>query len=449
MTDKYKVKTKKQDMRLRELFRQKLANTEIIPSASVNSKLMRKLAIREFLRFNPVRLNIYYLGGIIITGITAAVILSSGKDNANQLPALNISGKTIESVSLGNENVPGKQTQIQKSDKSEKSTAESIKSNIIRPKTKTVLTPSRNITPVDNNIISHTGVNDSFSKKDIIVAGSHEKNKLQGGFRIDKPLFETSVKAGCMPLNVRFINLATSFDSCRWTFGDGGYSNETNPEWIFDVEGEYKVILNVFGPDGLQSTYSEIITVHRKPQAQFEITPEKAILPDDEIRFYNYSLDAVHFSWDFGDGSNSELFEPRHRYSKFGNYDVRLVVSTDYGCYDTLVVLNAFSGSEYFIDFPNAFIPNEQGPTGGYYSSKSDEAAQVFHPSFSGVSDYQLKIFSKQGILVFESRDINMGWDGYFKGQLSEPGVYVWKVRGNFRNGEPFIKMGDVTLLRN
>jgi hypothetical protein len=98
---------------------------------------------------------------------------------------------------------------------------------------------------------------------------------------------------------------------------------------------------------------------------------------------------------------------------------------------------------------PNAFIPNTLGPTGGYYSEKSDEAAQVFHPVSSGVSDYQLKIFSKLGILIFESNDINIGWDGYFRGQMSDLGVYIWKVRGNFRNGEPFIKMGDVTLLRN
>jgi hypothetical protein len=112
-------------------------------------------------------------------------------------------------------------------------------------------------------------------------------------------------------------------------------------------------------------------------------------------------------------------------------------------------MMNAFSGSEYFIEFPNAFIPNPGGPSGGFYSSKSDEVAQVFHPTFSGVSDYQLKIFSKLGILIFESNDLNIGWDGYFKGQLSNHGVYVWKVRGNFRNGESFIKMGDVTLLKN
>ena len=65
-------------MSLRELFRQKLENAEIIPDASVNAKLMRRLARREFLRFNPARFNIYYLGGIIAAGITAAIIAFSG-----------------------------------------------------------------------------------------------------------------------------------------------------------------------------------------------------------------------------------------------------------------------------------------------------------------------------------------------------------------------------------
>ena len=248
---------------------------------------------------------------------------------------------------------------------------------------------------------------------------------------------------------MRFHNKSTSYDSCRWTFGDGGYSNEKDPEWIFDVEGEYKVVLELFKNDGKQLSYSAVVKVHPRPQAHFEITPEKAILPKDEIRFLNYSANAVKFKWDFGDGSASDVFEPRHSYEKFSNYNVHLVVYSDWGCSDSLTVINAFSGSEYFIEFPNAFIPNTQGPTGGYYSSKSDEAAQVFHPGYSGISDYQLKIFSKLGILIFESSDINLGWDGYNKGQLCEPGVYIWKVRGKFRNGEPFIKMGDVTLLGN
>ena len=52
------------------------------------------------------------------------------------------------------------------------------------------------------------------------------------------------------------------------------------------------------------------------------------------------------------------MFEPLHRYAKSGNYNVRLNVYSEYGCTDSLIVFNAFSGSEFFIDFPNAFIPN-------------------------------------------------------------------------------------------
>ena len=42
-----KLKAKKQDMSLRELFRHKLENAEIIPDPSVKFKLMRKLAMRN------------------------------------------------------------------------------------------------------------------------------------------------------------------------------------------------------------------------------------------------------------------------------------------------------------------------------------------------------------------------------------------------------------------
>jgi len=441
------VKAKKQDMSIRELFRQKLENAEIIPDASVSLKLMRKLARREFLRFNPARFNIYYLGGILVAGITASLILFSGSDKSGERSPLPVSGEFSKTDSTIYINVPVELTVTQKSDKLNENAFESIKNKpIIRPKVEPGKEPAQNIESRENNSVTHTGVNDSFSKKGLFTEASLDKNKLQRGFRTDEVLFETSATKGCTPLKIRFYNKSNSYDSCRWTFGDGGYSNEKNPEWIFDVEGEYKVVLNVFGSDGRRATSSSVITVYPKPLARFEIAPEKAVLPEDEIRFFNYSTNAVRFKWDFGDGSTSELFEPLHKYAKFGNYNVGLVVSSEYGCSDSLV---AFSSSEYFIDFPNAFIPNPEGPIGGFYSSKSDEAAQVFHPIFSGVSDYQLKIFSKLGILIFESSDTNIGWDGYFNGQLSNPGVYIWKARGNFRNGKPFIKMGDVTLLRN
>jgi PKD repeat protein len=440
------LKEKKQNMSMRELFSQKLENAEIIPDASVRIKLMRKIGRQEFLRFNPARFNIYYLTGILATVITAIIILSPGSENSGMLIPPNIyeDGRTDSTI------IQVDQTVIHKSEKTEPIVSRPLTGiPVAKPKDIPVADSVQNLKVRENTGVTQTGVIISYSKRGLFTETSPEKNLLRGGLKTGTILFETSASEGCTPLKIRFNSKSDSFDSCRWSFGDGGYSNEKNPEWIFDVEGEYKVVLNVFVTDGLKSTSASVVTVYPKPLARFEVASEKAVLREDEISFYNYSTNAIQFKWDFGDGSTSELFEPRHIYSKYGNYNVQLVVTSENGCSDSLTLQNALSGSEYYIDFPNAFIPDIQGPTGGYYSSKSDEVAKVFHPVFSGVSDYQLKIFSKSGILIFESSDINIGWDGYIKDQLSSPGVYIWKVRGNYLNGEPFIKMGDVILLRN
>ena len=444
------MKAKKQNISLRELFKLKLNGAEILPDASVKSKLMRRVARKEFMHFNPARFNIYYLGGILVAGITASVLLFSGSDTPIPVKTLSVSDKLNTGDTSSFINIEVGQPVRKVSNISNVSHNGSIKRKVVSvPSDVSEIETAKSNESHINNISFPSGIKYSLPENELFSKTSPDKKKLKGGFKPDEVLIEPSASEGCAPLKMRFYNKSTSYDSCRWTFGDGGYSNENEPEWIFDVEGEYKVVLLVFYSDGRQLSSSAFVTVHPRPLAHFEITPEKAVLPKDEIHFLNYSANAVKFKWDFGDGSSSDVFEPRHSYAKFSNYNVHLVVYSEWGCSDSLTVINAFSGSEYFIEFPNAFIPNTQGPTGGYYSSKSDEAAQVFHPGYSGVSDYQLKIFSKLGILIFESSDINLGWDGYNKGQLCEPGVYIWKVRGKFRNGEPFIKMGDVTLLGN
>ncbi len=292
-------------------------------------------------------------------------------------------------------------------------------------------------------------VNSSFKSRDLFPLKADSNMKLHDIKRAGENLFDPSVTKGCAPLRVSFKSHMALSDSCLWTFGDGGSSILRNPDWIYDVEGDYKVVYKVYGADGRISSGSVTIAVYSRPSASFEILPDNAALPLDEVHFQNYSSGAVRYLWRFGDGTASDMFEPLHRYAKPGNYNVSLKVYSENGCADSLTVYNAFSGSAYYIEFPNAFIPNEGGPSGGVYSPKSDETAQVFHPSYSGVSEYHLKIFSKIGVLIFESNDINIGWDGYYKGQLSNSGVYIWKVRGNFINGEPFTRMGDVTLLKN
>lgn len=437
------MKAKKSHIRLRELFRKNLEFAEVTPGEEVKAKLMRRVARREFLHFDPFRFNIFYLGAIAGVIITASALLFTGSpdnDKAAEKNAVEISEST------GYFEVAVEQPLT------------------LKPESGPVL-PLRNKTSAGSPIIVNSGnTSESESGKEVIsspgsISHSFSGNGIFDGSKSDGKKLKVRNESegfaifpmpssGCAPLKVQYSNIADSYDSCIWTLGDGGFSSKKDPEWIYDLEGEYKVSLQVFKDNKILSATATVL-VHPRPKAHFEISPEKAIPSNDEVRFLNYSKDAQRFLWDFGDGNASDVFEPTHVYARSSNYNVRLIVYSEWGCTDSLTVYNALEGSEFFIDFPNAFIPNEHGPSGGYFSSKSDEAAQVFHPSFSGVTEYQLKIFSKHGIPIFESNDINLGWDGYNKDQLCDAGVYIWKVRGKFRNGEPFIQMGDVTLLKN
>jgi hypothetical protein len=90
------VKGKKENKALNELFRHKLENAEIIPSPSVSKAMMRRLARREFLHFNPVRLNIWYTSGVVVIGAALALILSSGPGGNDQKLLSPVSGAINE-----------------------------------------------------------------------------------------------------------------------------------------------------------------------------------------------------------------------------------------------------------------------------------------------------------------------------------------------------------------
>jgi hypothetical protein len=99
------------------------------------------------------------------------------------------------------------------------------------------------------------------------------------------------------------------------------------------------------------------------------------------------------------------------------------------------------------IKFPNAFKWNGFGPTGGYWE-EGDINDNVFRPFYENVTEYKLQIFNRWGVLIFESYNLNKGWDGYFgNGNLALEGVYVYKVFGQYADGSYFNKIGDVTFL--
>lgn len=260
-------------------------------------------------------------------------------------------------------------------------------------------------------------------------------------------LYEAPDYEGCSPLVVNFINNSLYGHTYIWDFDDGTTSNEWEPTHTFTTPGYYNVKLVVIG-DGGEHHFYHTFKVYRNPFASFSAVPDRVLLPDAIVHFFSESQFAETYLWQFGDGNVSTQKNPIHRYDALGEYNVRLTVWTAEGCQDdTLKIPGVWVTGKGQIKFPNAFVPNPNGPNGGFYDDV-DFRNEVFHPYHDGVQTYRLYIFNRWGEQIFTSYDIKIGWDGYYMGKLCPQDVYVWRAIGSFANGKQFDLRGNVTLLR-
>jgi gliding motility-associated-like protein len=90
---------------------------------------------------------------------------------------------------------------------------------------------------------------------------------------------------------------------------------------------------------------------------------------------------------------------------------------------------------------PNLFVPNAFTPGG---------TNPVFMPVmlFMDKEDYYFAIYDRWGQEIFQTYDINQGWDGTFKGNIVQTGVYTWILKAKYSNGIKVERRGVVTLLR-
>jgi len=254
---------------------------------------------------------------------------------------------------------------------------------------------------------------------------------------------------GCPPLDVQFRNDSQYGLQFFWDFDDGSTSDLENPMHVFEEPGDYTVKLLVSGEGGLDSAYQKV-TVFENPTADFRVAPPVVQLPYETAQMVNLSSLASYYEWHMGDGTIYYDFEPVHLYSEPGSYDIRLNVATNTlpQCFDSSLKASAVVAEQGCqIIFPDAFMPNSSGPNGGSYII-NDPANHVFYPIHTGLADYRLEIYNRWGELLFRSEDVDIGWDGYYRGKLSSMDVYVWKVWGTCHSGKQIKAVGDVTLYR-
>jgi PKD repeat protein len=258
-----------------------------------------------------------------------------------------------------------------------------------------------------------------------------------------------SVPGACAPYEVTFTNNSLYATSYMWEFGDGGISYDENPTHTYHVGGFYRVTLTAVGPGGTD-TREIFVNVFETPYAFFQAIPDSVYVDDEAVRFFNMSENADYYIWEFGDGDTSQVRDPYHKYMWEGVFPVSLHAYSNNGCYSTYQLLpgiKVMPAGE--LRFSNVFRPNPDGPIGGDVSNLPQNMIDmVFFPVIKEqIDNYKLQIFNRAGVLLFQSNDINIGWDGYYKGKICMQGVYVWYVEGNYASGKPYRKAGDITLL--
>jgi len=122
--------------------------------------------------------------------------------------------------------------------------------------------------------------------------------------------------------------------SRSWDFGDGTYSNETNPKHTYSSNGQFDVTLSIKTTDGcIDKIEQEIQVGNINCNADFTYYVDSA---SNATKFNPISVgNTSTYYWDFGDGSNSNLAQSSHSFANPGFYTVSLTTkSADGQCMD-------------------------------------------------------------------------------------------------------------------
>jgi gliding motility-associated-like protein len=216
--------------------------------------------------------------------------------------------------------------------------------------------------------------------------------------------FSADTTSGCLPLTVQFTDISTGGNivSWYWNFGDGNYSTLQNPTHIFTLSGTYDVQLVVTTDKGCKDTlvFNNYVEVYPQPIADFYTTPEIGKTYNPTITFYS-NAETQYWNWNFGDGNTSNFPPPvQNTYpDKDTSYTVTLIVSNDYGCFDTIT--KEILIIDDILIFPNIFTPNGDGFNDFLVIQNGEK-----------YDNNKIIVFNRWGKKVFEQTNYQNDWDG-------------------------------------
>ncbi len=399
-------------MNIDDFFKQKFKDYRVEPEPNVWENIERKLAIKSLLNV------LGFIGAVAVILAAFALLVPHNQPEQKEI----------------SEEIP-----VIKPSKKMELLHDSIKASLGKVDTQKEIEIKLSLPKIfKDTFVGYSDFYDirKFSKSDLQEDAPEEFEKDS-----DEEKLEITVEPleGCQPLAIR---IKSNYEKVFL---------QINGTALGYKEGEFDTVLKEAGEYTVCAKIGHIkdsvkITVYPKPEAKFKA--DSVIEVKKPLKIVNLSANATVYRWDFGDNTYSGEENPQHTYLNTGTYQITLLAQNEKNCQDTCQAFVSVKDKEEPIIFPNAFIPNLTGPTGGYYTT-STSRNDIFYPVVvkKEIAEYNLTIFDRSGNIVFRTNNINQGWDGYYKGKLVPMDVYIFVAKGTFADGEQFLVKGDVSVI--
>lgn len=193
------------------------------------------------------------------------------------------------------------------------------------------------------------------------------------------------------------------------------WSNGTEQYDLAGVQGgEYT--LTITDDNGCTSTDSFTVPADSLNMT-IAVSPDTMLDLGEEVTFNvtgNTIIDDI--AWSPIDYLDDPTATEVHATPEVGVYTYTAVGTNPNGCQDVSTV-TIWVGNDVFLYIPNAFTPNGDG-LNDYFNYESSGTVEVV----------RFWIFNRWGEKIFSGVNGGPGWDGTEKGQLANPGVYVYVI---------------------
>ena len=252
------------------------------------------------------------------------------------------------------------------------------------------------------------------------------------------PIVDFSFDKYCINTPINFTNTSTTNlsgpISLLWDFGDNTTSSVTLPTHSFLIAKTNIVQLTI------TPTNCPLLAKSVSKNVQIEIPPQGIKYPTVyAVKNTNTQLAArssgkIYLWTPFTGLNNSLLQSPIFNYTAPSNYVIQ--ITNDAGCiYRDSVNVLIFDQADFLV--PKAFSPNSDG---------HNDKLLIVTPGIEILSYF--RIFNRWGNLVFETNNINITWDGTFRGVAQPSEAYSWFAEGISNLGNKIQRNGQTLILR-